>query len=218
VDEFDACTRFETPVMWNVEGPPGPVGPEGPQGPQGEPGISLEQVAALEQEILDLQNLVQSLQTQVAALGAVDVAELENDIDQIQLTLSCVSYDPVGHDFIIDGCNVHVRDGTGATASTTGLGNLIIGYNESRGVGSDRTGSHNLVVGQQQNYNRYGGLVAGFANNISGPYATVSGGRNNTASGDIASVSGGFGHAITGIYDWQAGSLFETQLRKRGIK
>lgn len=90
------------------------------------------------------------------------------------------------------GTNVQVVSGSGATNGTVnGLGNLIIGYNALRGSGNVRTGSHNLVVGDGQNYSSYGGMVAGFSNSITGIYASVSGGGNNTASGPSASVSGG---------------------------
>lgn len=30
-----SCAKNETPLSWNVQGPPGPPGPQGPQGPQG---------------------------------------------------------------------------------------------------------------------------------------------------------------------------------------
>lgn len=39
-----------------------------------------------------------------------------------------------------------------------GLGNLIVGYNESRGGSDIRTGSHNVVMGQGNNFSRFGGL------------------------------------------------------------
>jgi hypothetical protein len=33
---------------------------------------------------------------------------------------------------------------------------------------------------------------------------------DNTASGENSSVSGGVNRSVTGIYDWRAGWLFET--------
>ncbi len=90
------------------------------------------------------------------------------------------------------GVNVHVRSGAGSTEATpNGLGNLIVGYDEARPMGSDKSGSHNLVVGSWHNYTSYGGLVAGYNNNVTGMYASVSGGANNTASAWYASISGG---------------------------
>jgi len=103
------------------------------------------------------------------------------------------------------GCNVLIQSGSGSTSdgafditghrtgiSPTGLGNLIIGYNALRGAGYDsRIGSHNLILGDYNNYSSCGGLVVGQSNAITGPYASVSGGFQNTASGVCASASAG---------------------------
>jgi hypothetical protein len=103
---------------------------------------------------------------------------------------------------------------------------LIVGTNEPRVVEENiRTGSHNIVVGQRHNFSRFGGLVVGFENTISGDFASVSGGSNNTASGFFSSVSGGFqntageGASVSvgqnrtaeGDFEWVAGTLFEDE-------
>ena len=109
---------------------------------------------------------------------------------------------------IFEDANVIVTDGTGSTVTNppTGLGNLIVGYDENSG--SDiKTGSHNLVVGQPHTYSSYGGLVAGYNNNVTGASAAVSAGSYNTASGLYSSVSGGLNRTASGQYDWAAGSL-----------
>ena len=133
-----------------------------------------------------------------------------------------------GNDFIITNANLYIQSGSGYTYGTiNGKGNLIIGYNESRGGLSDvRTGSHNLIVGNQQNYSSYGGLVVGQINTISAPYSSVSGGYLNTASGEGSSVSGGStntasswyssvsgGHQRSAgdTYGWVAGELWQDQ-------
>ena len=106
------------------------------------------------------------------------------------------------------GFNVHVRSGAGATSGAiNGLGNLIVGYDESSG--DDKTGSHNLVVGPNHAYSSYGGFVAGNANKVTGPSSSVSGGIFNTASGYYSSVSGGSNREAAGEDDWRAGSVFE---------
>ena len=108
------------------------------------------------------------------------------------------------------GVNVRIVNGTGTTDGVVdGAGNLIVGYNELRGAGDDRSGSHNLVVGKEHNFTTFGGLVAGRTNTLGGIHASVSGGRFNTASGDYSSVSGGLNRAAAGTSDWRAGSLFE---------
>jgi hypothetical protein len=94
----------------------------------------------------------------------------------------------------IEGVNVQIDDGTGATSSASGLGNLTIGYNELVGVGDTRTGSHNLILGMWNSYSSYGGIVAGIQNRISAPFASVTGGYAGTAGGYAASVSGGNGN------------------------
>ena len=149
----------------------------------------------------------------------------------------------VGPHVLFTGANVHVRSGSGHTNDTcvpltcgnaltlTGLGNLAVGYNEAPVtapplVTGDRSGSHNLIAGDGHRYPKYGGLVAGIQNNISGEYASASGGGNNTASGFNSSVSGGAGNTASGedssvsggaqrsagqLYNWAAGALFQAQ-------
>jgi hypothetical protein len=108
----------------------------------------------------------------------------------------------VDNEVFITGANLHIVNGLGQTDCglepelipdcPNGLGNLIVGYNELReGEENIRTGSHNVVVGQGHNFSRFGGLVVGRQNTISGIFAAVSGGFNNTASGPDSSVSGG---------------------------
>src|SRR6266540_3040754 len=101
------------------------------------------------------------------------------------------------------GTNVSVLNGLGATHTTNGLGNLIVGYNEPRlfeNEGSIRTGSHNVVGGTRNNYSSYGGLVVGDHNNVSGTFSSVIGGWGNTASGDGSSVTGGLRNTASGYY------------------
>ena len=100
----------------------------------------------------------------------------------------------------ITGVNVQVVNGMDDTETTNGAGNLIIGYNEDAPeVVENRSGSHNLVVGIDHTFNSYGGFIAGFGNNITAPYASVSGGRDNSASGSYASVSGGKDNRANGL-------------------
>jgi hypothetical protein len=128
----------------------------------------------------------------------------------------------VGNDFIINGCNVHIRNGTGSTTTINGLGNLIIGYNENTNPVQPRGGSHNLVVGKEHGYTNVAGVVSGEHNKIdnegtaviggedsvaSGEYAVVSGGQGNAAIGNYAAVSGGTGNAASGQWTSVSGGL-----------
>jgi hypothetical protein len=94
-----------------------------------------------------------------------------------------------GNEVFITGANLHLVNGLGRTdcldeqrepildCFPNGLGNLIVGYNEPREFEEDvRTGSHNVVVGRGHNFSRFGGLVIGDQNTISGDFAAVSGG------------------------------------------
>lgn len=124
------------------------------------------------------------------------VATLQVKVTTLQQTLKGVTRK--GNDIHITGANLHIESGSGRTdGPINGLGNLIIGYNEPRG-GDIRTGSHNLILGSQNNYALYGGIVAGFHNSIFGEYASITGGGFNTASGVLASVSGGGNNAASG--------------------
>jgi hypothetical protein len=92
-----------------------------------------------------------------------------------------------GKEIFITGANLHIVNGLGSTDCTdeqgreipdcpNGLGNLIVGYNELRDpefFENIRTGSHNVVVGQQHDFSRFGGLVVGRFNTISGDFAVV---------------------------------------------
>ena len=114
------------------------------------------------------------------------------------------------------GTNLQIVSGSGATnGAINGLGNLIIGYNALRGVPSsiasnDRTGSHNLVMGDLNNYSSYGGIVAGYANSITNIYASVIGGYLNIASGDNSTVSGGFENIASGTASSVSGGGINT--------
>lgn len=146
-----------------------------------------------------------SLASLAARLNADEAKIASLRADNAALKVKTAPLSVSGTNLTITGVNVHIIDGTGGTSSTSGLGNLIIGYNASRGVDGKtgkslnvRTGSHNLILGNQNNYSSFGGLVAGQNNAISGPYASVSGGTTNTASDSSTSVSGGWGNTASG--------------------
>ena len=112
------------------------------------------------------------------------------------------------------GVNVQVVNGTNSTdGDVNGLGNLIVGYQELRGADdddetddtNDRSGSHNLVVGKQNNYSIWGGLVVGDRNTVSGYLSTVGSGTRNTASGWLSTVSGGGDNVASGNWSTVSG-------------
>lgn len=183
-------------------------------------------VETLQIELADTRVLLGD--TAAVALGAQD-----------KLQYMTLSLEPinglVGPHIIFEGCNVHVRSGSGDSVDGTydldlhsinsaetplGLGNLIVGYNEQPGPdGAERGGSHNLIVGPRHAYPKVCGavfgqenlltgplaMVAGFNNEAQGYTSSVSGGDSNTASALASSVTGGVGNTASGHYSSVSG-------------
>jgi hypothetical protein len=150
------------------------------------------QISTLQAQIVTLQKTVTSLQNTINAQATI-ISSLESTVSAIQSDYASwkaifagVTRD--GNTLTFSRMNLQVVSGSNATYGTTnGLGNLIIGYNERRGDGKDNTtGSHNLVLGTQNNYSSYGGIVTGYWNEIG--LCALAGGENNTASGNFSSV------------------------------
>ena len=126
---------------------------------------------------------------------------LQNRITALENLLKGMSRN--GNDIYFSGVNVHIIDGSGNTyGAVNGLGNLIVGYNETRTIGGPdvRTGSHNIIIGNTHNYSSYGGLAVGTFNNITAPYSSVIGGYGNTASGSSSTICGGVSNEATASY------------------
>jgi hypothetical protein len=153
-----------------------------------------ENFAALASTIEALQARVDVLETQATSFAA---------IAQV-ITVSPDAVNGVaGPNVVIEGANLHVRSGSGVTddaGTPTGLGNVIIGYNEvaSGQQAGDRDGAHNLVMGRGNLFTGAAGIVAGEDNQISGELASVLGGRSNQSTGQHAVVGGGSFNRATG--------------------
>jgi hypothetical protein len=118
----------------------------------------------------------------------------------------------------ITGVNVQLEDGAGSTAAVNGEGNLVLGYDQSPGPGG-QSGSHNVVLGSGQAYTSYGSIIGGsdnfdaghdstvlgYGNAVTGPYASITGGRLGTASGSMSSVQGGYSNQASAAYASVAG-------------
>jgi hypothetical protein len=144
-------------------GPEGKPGPEGKQGPEGKAGFS-----------------------------TAEAEQLKALLPYIKLIPSGIAGKPT---IQFSAVNVQIVNGEGKTATVNGEGNLVVGYDENpgteRGEPGVQTGSHNVILGEEQEFTSYGGLVVGEGNSITGPFASVSGGTFNTASGGESAVSGG---------------------------
>ena len=190
-------------------------------------------IAALMAQVESLQSTVSALQSQVGSLQTSN-ATLQGQVTALQTQLATVQSNKAlglgpyvsvvwglvdgvnGPHIYFTGANIHIVSGSTTTAdSVTGLGNLIIGYDEPPLPPApgrpppvvNRSGSHNLVIGRYHNFTKaaFGGLVAGQANTISNEAVTVSGGVGNIASGEFSSVSGGVQNTASGEFSSVSG-------------
>jgi hypothetical protein len=162
-------------------------------------------LTAVETENASLRSQVQAQETRLAALESLLVHFSRN-----------------GNEITISGANLNIVNGMGSTETTNSLGNLVIGYNESRGPEEPdiRTGSHMLVIGKWNDFSNFGGIVtgsynetsaryasiiSGFRSIVSGNWSTVTGGAENIASRDFAAVSGGLQNEASGFASWVGG-------------
>lgn len=111
----------------------------------------------------------------------------------------------------IKGANLQIVNGEGKTDSTNQYGNLIMGYNEGRldeggnPVNTNRTGSHNIVIGRGHTYSSWGGFVGGEYNSSMQTGASVYGGTYNTSSGPFSSILAGKLNEARGLYSSVSG-------------
>lgn len=160
--------------------------------------VSNGRIASLEGDLEVANGTIAVLQSDLL-IAEADISNLASSPifalePYVSLNLSTVE-GVVGPHVIFEGVNLHVRNLGGSTDSVDGLGNLIVGYNAD--VGWNRTGSHNMVIGNNHGYSRFGGLVAGDLNTISAPGASVTGGQWNHASGPQATICGGGNNTST---------------------
>ena len=149
-----------------------------------------EQIASLEEQLLGQEQAIASL---APLLSLVPVAE-RSSFGQDTWNLS--------------GLNVRLDNGAGTTyGASNGLGNLILGYNESEGGHRDaegnfmdgevRVGSHNLVVGAGHTYGSNGSLLGGYNNSLFGQGSAILSGQASLATGTWSAILGGLDNRAT---------------------
>ena len=153
--------------------------------------------SALTKQIADSKAYTDSMGTSTLAS-----AKTYTDGNVAPLADKLTHFSRSGNEVYITGANLNIRNGLGHSyTSLNGLGNLVVGYNELR-TGTDavntRTGSHNFVIGLQNNFSSAGAIVAGSNNNSTNYMASVYGGTGNTASGLYAHISGGYNNTASG--------------------
>jgi hypothetical protein len=131
--------------------------------------------------------------------GTAELEKLDKLLPHVSYVESGVGGKPT---IQFSGVNVQVVNGEGKTASTNGEGNLVIGYDEGSAA---QTGSHNLILGEEQTVTSYGGIVGGSFNSITAPGASVLSGTSNTASGPFAVVLTGSTNRAKGTHSWVGG-------------
>jgi hypothetical protein len=200
-------------------------------------------VANLQKIVTTTQAKTAALQTTVASIQLTDnsqnvqVGNLQSAESSLQQQLTTiennsvlalgpfVTVDPnpetgvIGPNVTFHGINVHIVSGSGSTndnGNPTGLGNLIVGYDEDPATSDlqdpytsigpnpltagDRSGSNNLVVGRWNRFNAsaFGGFVAGENNTVTAEGATIAGGGRNKANGILSAIVAGYDNIVTG--------------------
>jgi len=154
------------------------------------------------------QTQIQTMQAQIAALEARPAGG-GGGVPGLEKYLFIETGDKnnlAGPHIVFRGVNVHVQNGQNSTVVKNGLGNLIIGYDESPsgGMGVNRTGSHNLVGGQFNAFSSWGGLVLGSNNALHGQFSAILGGQNNTVNSSAwySTIYGATGNTAMGQYEY----------------
>lgn len=162
-------------------------------------------------------------ETEVDELLAAMTARIDQLEQELQ-ALADASPDPSfggairrdGNELIFEGVNVSIRNGSGLTDSSNGLGNLLLGYNvpkDSTNPTHFRGGSHNLIIGDKHRYRSHAGLALGRNSVIGSPhavaigsshyaygtYAIALGGAANNPDTDRSIVIGGGGNSASGL-------------------
>ncbi len=176
-------------------GSEGKPGAEGKAGAEGKPGAEGKQGEA------------------GSGMSAEELAQLKALLPHLTLIASGVDGKPT---IRFSGVNVQIVNGEGKTATVNGEGNLVIGYDENPAKHA-QTGSHDLILGEQQTFTSYGGIDAGFNNAISAEFASILGGGENSATFREATVAGGFKNVaanenatVAGGYNNTASSKYAT--------
>ena len=167
-------------------------------------------IASLNGQLATATSTIGALQTKVSADSTAITALKSSPVMALDpyVTVSAAAINGmVGPTVVLQGVNLQVRSTT-SEGDTSGLGNLIVGWNDSPSTVPTpfRTGSNNLVVGDVNNFTSYGGFAAGLLSSVTAPYASVSGGSSNTASGYASSVSGGLGITASADTSWAGGA------------
>jgi hypothetical protein len=186
------------------------------------PGLALADrpdVTGLKQQMIQLIKEVRNMRSELADTHAeltatrAELAVLKNNTVLGLDGLVTLIRDANGFETVrFSGVNLQVVNGEGVTDSLNGLGNVVIGYNNHDDIFSDRLGSHNIILGDNQGYPDTSELVthkilsnqdlavivAGSMETLVGSNRTITvGGARSEDIGGNASVSVGASNTIT---------------------
>ena len=167
-------------------------------------------IVALQAQVDGMQSTIDSQQSQITLLQN---ALATDSIPGIAGYLAMDTTVPSRPTLRLSGANLQIANGLGGTDTLNGLGNVIIGYDENRPVGTppecstgvvqnpnnctgvwavdQKGGSHNLVIGPNHNYSGVAGYVAGFKNSLHSNWSSISGGTENKNYAVFSSIAGG---------------------------
>jgi hypothetical protein len=179
-------------------------------------------ITTLKAEVAALQNQLAAVQTVNNAQNA-SVAAVQRQVNliavnpvlalgpyvSVNLATDPVSYLP-GPNVVFNGVNVHIVDGSGSSTDAgrsqySGLGNLVIGYNEHgskpsfvgvhnllMGTANTPEGACNLIVGSENHaFNSVGCVIFGEGNEATTYFSSILGGWNNSVGSETSVVVGG---------------------------
>lgn len=120
-------------------------------------------------------------------------------LETLQRLLAALTVEAEGKTLRLNGVNLQVVNGAGSTDSTpNGTGNMIVGYDESDEALDEHSGSHSVVLGRNNEYRSYGGIISGRSNAIESPNGAAIGGTGNRVRAQGAVSLGGSFNDVSG--------------------
>jgi hypothetical protein len=173
-------------VELGKEGPEGKQGPGGKEGPDGPPGPEGKQGAPGNEGPEGKQGPTGP--GGKTPFTADELTVLKSILPFMKFIAAGIAGKPT---IQFSGVNVQVVSGSDSTsAAVNGEGNIVIGYDENAGA-HEQTGSNNLILGEEQTFTSYAGIVGGDHNVLTAPFAAILSGRENEVSAESASIAGG---------------------------
>ncbi len=158
----------------------------------------------LKNRVIALEAIVTALQAQIADLQSrLDTVETNTALQMdghVRVDSNTINGAPGPH-VIFQGVNVHIQNGEGRTRSSgSGLGNLIVGYNEEPSTfePGDRGGSHNLILGRNHKYLAAGGIANGWGAELRANASAALAADENIIDRSYSASIGGWGNYIIG--------------------